>query len=189
MVSQGSSPESRTRASPRLFAGPSGVRPVSGGLRQRPRPQVYCSPTGMAATPIRLTCSTTELSPTEGARWRSVRPQRFSPGPRRYYWIDPPSRYNSGRAPSPVAGNTLRSYRNACQCQQIDDVRGLSVYDSPSRAVAARPPSRGGGTPAVHPGRAPRGARVRPRPALSRDPHRSGPRPRWSGGGHETGAS
>jgi hypothetical protein len=44
-------------------------------------------------------------------------------------------------------------------------------------------PAHGGGTPAVHPGRGPRCARVILRPASARGPHRSALRLRWSGEG------
>jgi hypothetical protein len=59
----------------------------------------------------------------------------------------------------------------------------LSLH--PPRGVAARPLRRGGGTPAVHPGRAPRCARVKLRLAPARGPRRSAQRPRWDGEGAE----
>jgi hypothetical protein len=51
--------------------------------------------------------------------------------------------------------------------------RRIGMPRTPPRAVGAAPPRRGGGTRAVHRGRARRGARATPRPASAHGPRRS----------------
>jgi hypothetical protein len=61
-----------------------------------------------------------------------------------------------------------------------DDLAIVLLRDfTPGAGIAPR--GRGGGTRAVHPGSARRGAPGTPRPALARGPRRSAPRPRWCG--------
>jgi hypothetical protein len=75
------------------------------------------------------------------------------------------------------------------QRMEVEDVREIVGREHPPRAVGARPPGHGGGTPSVHPGRARRGRPVTPRPASARGRRRSAPHRRWCDAGRDTGGS
>jgi hypothetical protein len=69
-----------------------------------------------------------------------------------------------------------------CWRGEIQDVREIVFKCCYSPAVGARPPGHGGGTRAIHPGRARHGGPATRRPAAARGPRRSAPHPRWCGG-------
>jgi len=67
--------------------------------------------------------------------------------------------------------------------------RSGSSMASSCRAVGARPRGQGGGTRAIHPGRARHGGPATLHPASARGPRRSAPHPRWCSGAREMGGS
>jgi hypothetical protein len=77
-------------------------------------------------------CRTTERSPIAGARWRCIRPQQCFPSLLIAYGIDPPSRYNSMRAPRlPWRETCCVCHARPASARRSMACGRLSVDDSP----------------------------------------------------------
>jgi hypothetical protein len=76
-------------------------------------------------------------------------------------------------------------YSQCRRCGEVQNAREIVSIRHPPRAVGARPQGHGGGTRAMHPGRARHCGPATRHPASARGPRRSAPHPRWCGGGAE----
>jgi hypothetical protein len=92
--------------------------------------------------------------------------------------------YHDARCWSGSGSMTPHSYLcQRCKGSEVKGAREIVCLSCASRAAAARPRGHGGGTRAVHPGRAYCCGPATPRPASARGPRRSAPHWRWCNAG------